>query len=457
MKTSWLQSSVGVKIGCVPNWFDRRNRESATVTIPLQITVEAIYVVYFAPPTGANPTAEDLAKSIDDYVGAHLEAPIRDAAIALRGSELFSVRTIAVDQLPAPPLNLLRYGRMSELDERIIQSATHAVVLRGQDLNVAPCLGLWTTLGAALAVRQALDGVVFDPEALRIVKPDALEWFTRRGAIAVAHHIIVPSSIGDTGLGWVTTRGLGKFGLPDLEVRDVPPNLNAPLHLFMDTVAQLLVEAALETVREKRLAATEMVMPAETAVDGGTLARAHSETPSDPKGERVSVPIGLRFAPEDRAPEVAMIRLVPPRSYGNDTGVWLSNALDRLVGSEHEIRMARTRSEAMQRAHERAIAELPALKARFQAGLGLAQVLFVKHGFPTPSGSAEFMWLAINRWEGTRLVGQLSNEPREIPGLRIGQTVTLAETDVFDWMIQYPDGGREGGYTNEVALNEGRE
>ncbi len=441
----------------MPNLFGRRNSESSNVTIPLQSTVQPIYVVYFAPTPAGNPTAEDLAKSIDDFVGAHLEAPIRDAAIALRRSALFSVRTMAVDQLPAPPLHLLRYGRMTELDERIIQSATHAVVLRGQDLNVAPCLGLWTTLGAALAVRQLLEGVVFDPEALRIVKPDALEWFTTRGAIAVAHHIIVPSSIGDRGLGWVTTRGLGKFGLPDLEVRDVPPNLNAPLHLFMDTVAQLLVEAALEAVREKRLGAKEMVMPAETGVDVSTLARAHSETPSGPSREDVSVPIGLRFAPEDRAPEVPMVRLVPPRSFGNDTGVWLSHALDRLVGSEHEVRMARTRSEAMQRAHERAIAELPALKARFQAGLGLAQVLFVKHGFPTPAGSAEFMWLAVNRWEGTRLVGQLSNEPREIPGLRLGQTVTLPETDIFDWMIQRPDGEYEGGYTNKVALSEGRE
>jgi uncharacterized protein YegJ (DUF2314 family) len=35
-------------------------------------------------------------------------------------------------------------------------------------------------------------------------------------------------------------------------------------------------------------------------------------------------------------------------------------------------------------------------------------------------------------------------------------TVTLTEADIFDWMIQLPDGRSDGGYTTQVVLVEGK-
>jgi hypothetical protein len=40
--------------------------------------------------------------------------------------------------------------------------------------------------------------------------------------IRLRDQIVVPFSAGANGLGWITTNGLGKFGLPDLQIRDFP-------------------------------------------------------------------------------------------------------------------------------------------------------------------------------------------------------------------------------------------
>lgn len=64
----------------------------------------------------------------------------------------------------------------------------------------------------------------------------------------------------------------------------------------------------------------------------------------------------------------------------------------------------------------------------------------------------EFLWLVVTRWSGNLLVAQVANEPREVPGLTLGQTVTVEEASLFDWMIRLPRDRTEGGYTSHVAV-----
>jgi uncharacterized protein YegJ (DUF2314 family) len=137
--------------------------------------------------------------------------------------------------------------------------------------------------------------------------------------------------------------------------------------------------------------------------------------------------------------------------------VWLNHVASELLGGSRDIRMAKTEGDSMQRAHERALGELPQIKERFLAGLKPGEVLFVKHGFPTTTGSREYIWAAVNRWQGSRLTVQVANDPNEVEGLRMGMTVLLEEADIFDWMLQLPGDRTEGGYTSKVALEEGYE
>jgi uncharacterized protein YegJ (DUF2314 family) len=427
-----------------------------SVVIPLSSTTNPLYVVYFAP-TEVTPLAEELKRTGAAWSDAHLPPPLRDAAIAYRTAGLLRLEVVPAKRLPPPPLPLLHYIGMGELDERILQSAANAVVIGGPDLNAQPYAGLWSALATALGIRENLQGTLFDPQALRIIDAaKAPTWFAPDGHVAVAQHIQVPFSIQDTGLGWMTTNGLGKFGLPDLELRAIPPNLQN-LSYLMNAAAQLLVEATSRDVVKDPKAAKELKWPAEATIDHALLGRALGGYSEGSQARELQVAIGLRFDPHERMAHPPMIQIVKPAGFSGDTGMWLSDILGRLVGSEHDVRNVRTSGDAMQQAHARAVSELPQVKQRFSKGLKPGEVLFIKHGFPTSKGDSEYLWVVANRWEGDRITGQVANDPNDVPGVVIGMTMVLREADVFDWTIQLPDGRSDGGYTTQVVLAEGQQ
>lgn len=427
------------------------------MTIPITGSVGSAYVVFFAPASGGSPTPEALAEAVARWSDSHLEPPLRDAVAMFRRQGLVPIELRPAADLPPLPIDLLRHMGLGELEERIARAATEVVLVTGQDLNVRPRIGLWAALAAALGVREFLQGVVFDPDALRIIDPDkAAKWCSATGEIGVTHHIIVPFSIGDRGLGWMTTRGLQKFGLPDLELRDVPPNLNQ-ISVLMNAVAQFLVEETFRRVAESKGKVDQLTIASEIGVDRALVARAGARKPDgDPAAARAAT-VALRYDSNERMPGPPMIRLERPPGFSGDSGIWLNQIAGQLLGSEDKVRMTRTSGEAMTRAHERAVAELPQIKQRFMAGLQPGEVLFIKHGFPTSAGSKEFIWATVNRWEGSALTVQVANDPADVPGLLIGMTVMLGEADVFDWMLQLPGDRSEGGYTTKVVLDEGHE
>ena len=216
-----------------------------------------------------------------------------------------------------------------------------------------------------------------------------------------------------------------------------------------------LVEATLRRTVESKGNATEIEVPGEISLDDALVARAHGG--SAPSGARAGSPfeVGLRFDPSDRDHgSPPMLQLVPPRGEV-DTRIWLNTIAQRLLSSSDEIRAAGSGSVSMLQAHDRAISELSYAKDRFTTGLKPGETLYIKRGFETPSGSKEFLWLVVTRWSGNRLIAQVAKEPRELPELRLGQTITVEEASIFDWMIALPHDRSEGGYTSHVAVQEG--
>ena len=426
------------------------------MTFPVSAAVGSVFAIYFAPTAGG-ATRDALAGAAASWSDAHLEPPLRGAVAVFRRQGLVSIELRPAADLPPLPIDLLRHMGLEELEERIVRAATEVVLVTGQDLNLRPRIGLWAVLASALGVRELLQGVVFDPDALRIIDPDeAARWFSATGEIGVTHHIIVPFSIGDRGLGWMTTRGLQKFGLPDLELRDVPPNLNQ-LSVLMNAVAQFLVEETFLKVAESKGKLDQVSIAAEIGVDRALVARASARKPDGDPAAGGAATVALRYDSMERVPGPPMIRLERPPGFSGDTGIWLNHVAGQLLSTEDKVLMTDTSAQAMTRAHERAVAELHQIKERFMAGLKPGEVLFIKHGFPSSTGSKEYIWATVNRWEGSALTVQVANDPTDVPGLQMGMTVMLGETDIFDWMLRLPGDRSEGGYTTKVVLDEGHE
>jgi uncharacterized protein YegJ (DUF2314 family) len=435
-----------------------RSDPGQPITLSLLPLVPVLLTVFFIADQGI-PEGEDLVGSDPVWAPEHVRDPLGAAIADFRKRGLVLIEVVAKDELPDLPLQLLESIGLPELEERVLGAATHAVLVRALDLNVAPRIGIWAVLEAACEIADRLHGVVFDPEGLRVITLDkASQYFERNGAIVIRDHVIVPFSVNDRGVGWMTTRGMSKFGLPELEVRDIPPDL-IQLSYLVNTTGQFLVEHAFRTIAAaKKAGATGLEVPPAIALDGALLARANGDAWEAGASASVrSTVVSLRFTAPKSGEATPFAQIVPPPGFSGDMGVWLNASLRELLGPRQDhIVHVDTGGEAMQRAHVRSVAELPDVKARFSAGLRPGQILYVKHGFPTPDGSKEYMWLAVEQWTGGQVVGTLVNEPDEVPELELGQKVAIDEADIFDWMIQLSAARREGGYTLDVASNESR-
>lgn len=76
--------------------------------------------------------------------------------------------------------------------------------------------------------------------------------------------------------------------------------------------------------------------------------------------------------------------------------------------------------------------------------------LLVKAPFPTAAGSIEWMWVEVRAWDETTLRGALVNEPDDVPSLRVGSVVDVAQDEVADYFFTRSDGTREGGRSDEI-------
>ncbi len=422
------------------------------LTIPFRGEAGDVYAVYFSPAAHAVPEADEVRNAARHWQERNLEDPLKQAVAAFVKRGLVTMTVQPVASLPELPINLLHYVGLGELEERVVRSATHAVVVLTQDLNIPPRAGMWGALSAALGIAEMLDGVIFDPDTLRIVdRSAAAGWFGQMGVVAAAQHIIVPFSVGDSGLGWMTTRGLQKFGLPDLQLNEMPPNLDR-LSVLLNSVAQYLIDSGFRAALERHGEIDSLEVDSEVAIEPQVVARALARQGAG-DGLR-AVRVGLRFDADAQPPTITIIR---PLGVTSSQAEWLYSVVEALSKEKTEVPiMAKTDSDEMTAAHTRAMAEMPEVKQRFGGGLRPGEVLFMKYGFSTPDGDREFMWFAVTGWSGAMVAGQLANEPRQIPSLRLGQDVSIPEDEVFDWMLQRPDGGHDGGYTSDVAMRYGK-
>src|SRR5215471_11328004 len=183
----------------MPGWFKKQRDAESMVSIPVRTELTAIFAVYFVSTDAQLPDAASLGLASSSWREEHLRDPLRQAVAALNDRGMVSLRVVdPIDKLPfpQPPVELLRYTGLGELEERVIGAARQAVVIECGDWNAPPRAGLWSALAMATAVAAHLEGVIFDPDALRIVKgKTAVGWFTERGAIAASQHILVPFSV----------------------------------------------------------------------------------------------------------------------------------------------------------------------------------------------------------------------------------------------------------------------
>ncbi len=423
--------------------------------LPVQASVQVAFGVFVTPDPAAPLSPESVIDQATQWVDHHAGEAFQSSAIAYLKSGQLTIDLCPATEISLPPLELLAHMGMGEVESHRLRLATDVVIMAAEEPNLHPRIGLLSALAAARAIAKQLGGVVYEPSIPRVHPISSYDQILgATGDIAATNHVYVAFSVGKVGLGWMTTKGMSTFGLPDLEIRDCPPNLSRLAHLA-NAVAKRLIETALrrEAGREGGDTVLEISDELEITIRDLSAATGRESAPDQPiRRTKVRLELGHRGG---KTP--ALIAIKPPAGFTGEHGVWLNAALAELLGTEPSAQDSVRPGNAMvEAAHRRAVAELPQIKDRFQRGLAPGETLYVKHGIALEDGARWFAWIVVTRWSGRILHGQLASDPRDIPvsGLKLGQHLTLDEDHIFDWLIERGDADQEGGYTRLAAFNE---
>ncbi|GEM_PF-2580471 len=104
---------------------------------------------------------------------------------------------------------------------------------------------------------------------------------------------------------------------------------------------------------------------------------------------------------------------------------------------------------SLEAAHEQAAATFrSSVKSRWKGGtLPAGTRLMVKGPFRGSKGAVEWMWVEVAVWDAALLQGELLNEPIGLPDRHAGDAVVVDESEVFDYLLRFPDGTEEGALT----------
>ena len=351
------------------------------------------------------------------------------------------VQTPPIEEYAPPALQLLAaYGRgLDEAKARAVSASKGAIVLV-QDAGADPGyanLRRMQTVVAALA--DETGGCPWDESTRQVYSREAWRVAGWEGPLPDAEkHYVVHYYRTPDGRHRVVTLGLEKFGVPDLVIQDAPPQHSQHANTAIKAVAQLLVEGASLVPGQPMAVKTHAIRhagaraaflrPIEFTVD---LVPARPEE-GDPPNRLLALRFG-RYPGKTDAERLAA------------AGPDLENA-QMVADGDADLEAARVRVQS----------RLPDVAERYRRAPPAKAKLTVKSAFRAPDGRVEWMWVGVTAWKGPALTGTLLNTPFWVPALKAGDTVTVAQGDIAEYLLKIGDAPQEGGESDAI-LRQRRE
>lgn len=301
---------------------------------------------------------------------------------------------------------------------------------------------------SALAVAEARGGWLWDEDARLAYTPAAFReerlggW---DGETPIVSRQVAQHLYDDGGYLRLVTLGMGKLGLPDLVVEGLLPRHGELVGYTVQALGQGLaegvevgpdgsLEVALATLRSPDLRELGQAAMAEGG-DGVVRVRAGMGTVRD--GDADNRLWQLDFGESDARDRFSATERELARTFG---GLLTPN--EKLLADPGQ-------TAELERFAVEARAELVTL---LDSGRGLAVGgrLSVKAPFETSAGGVEWIWVAVFERDGDVLRGRLSNEPFDVPGLVLGDPVTVRLSEIGDYHFVDADGTVSGGRSEEV-------
>ena len=339
----------------------------------------------------------------------------RFAELAVRDDQVSSFEVMSAERYILPPASdgELVAPQLTPSERARFFASRSVLVIRLRGTGGPPHWPYRTGFGLAAALAEQLDGFVDDEvrrrvETAALVKARATPLETGSAFTDQSITVELDPDADASDHGRLLTLGQKRFGAPDLELRDVPAAEAEPLARGLTVLARMLATrppAEELTVRPSDFregaagpAAVVRLVPAELAA-------------GNPENELLEVRI-------DAATRARWLRELGL----TEEGALHADSPDEFAARVHAVKLA-----------------LPAVTARWKHEHG---TLFVLVDFPAPPAGVESMWVQVDRFDGARLRGTLSNEPAHATALHHGQLVDVPVPVISGYRLELPSGER---------------
>ena len=419
------------------------------LVLPVQEILSAVYLV---PATLPDQAVKERVKSA---LSAHVPDPVGLAARKMLDVGAVMVAVQPSSGLPPLPVALQKHLGVPQELLRAVTSASRFVVCSASWPPGWPPIHESIARACAAALAAEMNVPVVDSFIPKVLAagPAIAALPGADYKVRLADWVLVFQSAGSAGL-WMTTKGLGRFGLPELQVHGVPPQLGGPWTYVLGGLASRLLDLWLDALRQRDGAAFAEV-PAEVEVSEADVASAYDTAARG--GGHAAVRLTFDPAPGDHSDSFLTVQ--PPDDYRGSAGEYMSDVCAVLFGAlEPDVRYL-ARSGAMDQAMRTAKESLPAARDRFLAGdLPPQARLMVKYEIAAAGGS-EYPWAYVTSWKSPeKVLGSSAEDTLKDPVIRAGRPIVIDAATIIDWAVWIDGQGIvEGGQTNAIAVRQGRQ
>jgi len=423
--------------------------------LPVPETLSATYTV----PVLAPVSAVEARRLVGEAIEARLTGPLR-----LLTAEWLAKGAVKIKVEPAgtPPPGLLDKPLFGRPEQRVFLSRARAFVQFSATQRASLiAMQEWKARGPAAAFAIGIGAPVLDSQALQVL--------TAEEALAALPDtaLTIPASISDNvtvglafkpwvhvhdvdylGVMAVMTDGMRRFGLPELRMGPVSPDLREELTTLLNGVAFRIWSGLLARAQDSPNATgllntpRFLRVPAEMDIHRRDLDRANG-IPN--RGGTFAI-IGLRFDPAPSGDSRGWLTVCPPANWDMSWDDFIADTCHGMFGFEKPPWHYIPEFGALLDAVDKARRTLPEARSRFlRDGLPHGGRLMVRY---ETAGTDGFQWASVESWEdaGHAVVRAIGRELT--PGVRLGPPATIETQQIADWGIWVDGKGViEGGGT----------
>jgi hypothetical protein len=259
------------------------------LTLPVPETLYGTYAVALTKPI------PDPAALAHDEVTRRTPRPLRELVLGMLDSPMLTIDQRPAGDFPPLPGELLAAYGASPSDLSAVDAAAHVLAVRAAYRPGRPPAHEWAARAVAGALGAAVGSPVIDVFTPQILPQDRLVRSLPEagGTVRLTDWMLLPHTSGRSGF-YFTTKGLARFGLPELQTENVPSRLVEPWGRFLNGLARRLLDLWLD---ELPAGEQPLVVEIPEIVSVGLRDIAAAQGTEEPMRREVSVRLRLDTEP----------------------------------------------------------------------------------------------------------------------------------------------------------------